>query len=625
MRTRWRLPSLFGPIFAYDLVASTRRGQHTGLRVLVAVLLLFTLYVVYTLNVSGFDPFGNPFAEHARINPKQMANFADYFAKGCLTVQFAAVILLTPTIVADAIARDKERRALDFLFVTDLTDREIIFGKLASRLVYLVGVLLTGVPILSLTLFFGGVSPEWLFLGYASVFGTLASLGALSLYCSVVSATALQATMRAYAAAFGYLLVCPCMLFPIAASEVAIPGMIVYVLINFVFGAVLVAISIHDLRPRANLVPLVPVLEFTTIDSPRPRKKRPLPPMVIPVAEIVPMASDHDAELPFVLPVQDSEPPVKLDSSLATSADRGWGPAVWRGLDSPVVWEPPELPRFSLPPVSDDHPLLWKEVHLHSVAGGVAVRPIVQTMIILAGALTLVFFAAIALNTYSGPTLREAANGHVRIGFVTLGSLACLGAIMHAANSITREREKDTLDMLLVLPASRAEILEAKWFGGIVSLRLVLYALLLVYVFGLLTGALHPLGAAAVALSMIATLEFLTSLGLLISILSRTSLRANLTAALCLLLVGFGPYIVANYAEWLAGFGYRVPKTQTLTDSLMPLVAWFKQSVTWSEYNKLPNHFFLPFLYASLGYAVAAWGLWRLSLWQFHKYGGKRP
>ena len=39
----------------------------------------------------------------------------------------------------------KERRALDVLFVTELTDREIILGKLGSRLAYMGGVVLTSV------------------------------------------------------------------------------------------------------------------------------------------------------------------------------------------------------------------------------------------------------------------------------------------------------------------------------------------------------------------------------------------------------------------------------------------------------------------------------------------------
>src|SRR5215207_2244312 len=173
MRKRWRAPRLVGPLFGYDLVAATRRGQHTGLRILVAALLLVTLYGVYAFRVRGFDPFADPFAPVPALAPNDMADLARDFALWCMVVQFGAVILLTPTVVADAIAREKERRALDFLFVTDLTDREIILGKLGSRLAYLFGVLLTGLPILALTQLFGGVSPELLLSSYAALLATL--------------------------------------------------------------------------------------------------------------------------------------------------------------------------------------------------------------------------------------------------------------------------------------------------------------------------------------------------------------------------------------------------------------------------------------------------------------------
>src|SRR3954469_25905039 len=115
MRIRWRPPRLVGPLFGYDLVAATRRGQHTGLRILVASLLLFTFYAVYSFTVRGFDPFADPFAPGPRIDPKHMAELAASLPLCCWIVQFGAVVLLAPTIVADAIAREKERRALDFL------------------------------------------------------------------------------------------------------------------------------------------------------------------------------------------------------------------------------------------------------------------------------------------------------------------------------------------------------------------------------------------------------------------------------------------------------------------------------------------------------------------------------
>src|SRR5262249_60934626 len=68
-----------------------------------------------------------------------------------------AVLVLPPAYLAGAIAEEKDRRTLPLLFLTPLYDREIVLGKLFARLAHLGGVLLTGVPILSLLLLWGGV------------------------------------------------------------------------------------------------------------------------------------------------------------------------------------------------------------------------------------------------------------------------------------------------------------------------------------------------------------------------------------------------------------------------------------------------------------------------------------
>jgi ABC-type transport system involved in multi-copper enzyme maturation permease subunit len=606
MRKRWRLPPVFGPLFGYDLVASTRRGQHTGLRVLISVALLFTLYVVYSLKVRGFDPFANPFTPGPQVNPADMANFADVFASWCLIVQFAAIILITPIVVADAIAREKERRALDFLFVTALTDREIILGKLGSRLAYMTSVVLTGLPILTLTQLFGGVDPNLLLCGYASLLATMVSLGALSLYCSVVSNTALQATIRAYAAAAGYLMVCPCLLYPLFRSDMAISGLIVYMIANIVFAWVLVLVSIHDLRPRAEILPPMPA-------TPVKNRRRPRP-LVTAVAAAVHTELDDEA-LPFVLPAEAVVPPT-----------RGWDPVEWRNLDRPAIWEPPNLPRASLPPIDERRPLLWKEVHLHSLVGSApGGLPVVSEVLILAAALAILLWLIIAAHPGSGQDVAEFSTGLVKVGTVILGGLLGLGAIAHAVNSITREREKDTLDSLLTLPVTRDEVLSAKWLGGLVSLRLTAVALAGVWLFGVATGGLHPVALLALVLAVAAVIEFLASLGLWLSMVSRTSLRANMAAVLCLLLVAAGPLVISQYIELLAPYsGANRAASDAVWRTWMPAVAWWRLCVGWHEYAKVPEGHFTTILAGALGYAAAAWLLWRASLSRFRKYGGKR-
>src|SRR5438094_5443154 len=97
---------LLGPLFGYDLVASTRRGQHLGLRLLTAVVLLGGLYLLYV--GQGFDPFeGTP---NRLVPPNEMARLAEGFAGTVLAVQLIMVLLLTPPLIGEAIAREKERR-----------------------------------------------------------------------------------------------------------------------------------------------------------------------------------------------------------------------------------------------------------------------------------------------------------------------------------------------------------------------------------------------------------------------------------------------------------------------------------------------------------------------------------
>jgi ABC-type transport system involved in multi-copper enzyme maturation permease subunit len=616
MRNRWRLPPVFGPLFGYDLVAATRRGQHSGLRVLVAFLLLATLYVVYTMKVRGFDPFINPFESGPRIDPKDMAEFAKTFFEWCMIVQFAAVILITPIVVADAIAREKERRALDFLFVTALTDHEIILGKLSSRLAYMGGVVLTGLPILGLTQLFGGVEPELLLSSYAGLLSTLASLGALSLYCSVVSNTALQATVRSYVAAAGYLMVGSCLIFPLVTSSFAIWGMIVFAVINLAFATVFVVVSVHDLRPRAELLPPLPAALLPNLAKPARRKR---PPRVIAVTSADETGKEEEF-LPYVLPATAESYKDVLP------ADVGWNPADWRKLDRTAVWEPPELPRPPLPPVDDRRPLLWKEIHLHSIIGSAPGGPTaIGVLLVMATAFAGLLWLLIAVSATGGAEIAAFGTGLARVGTIAIGGLLGLGAIVHSVNSVSKERERDTLDALLALPVTRDTILAVKWLGGLVSLRVMIMALAAVWAFGLLTGGLHPVAVFVLAVSVAAVVEFLASLGLWLSVMCATSLRANMAAVLSLLLVASGPYIISNYVEMLHPYsGRHAAAADLISEVSMPFVAWWQACVGWQQYDKLPEGYFPTILLGALAYAATAWLLWRTALGRFRQYGGKR-
>lgn len=70
------------------------------------------------------------------------------------------VLGLTPALVADAIASERQNKTLHDLLVSRLRSDEIVWGKLAARLLSVAVFPALVLPVLSLVSLFGGVSPQ---------------------------------------------------------------------------------------------------------------------------------------------------------------------------------------------------------------------------------------------------------------------------------------------------------------------------------------------------------------------------------------------------------------------------------------------------------------------------------
>src|SRR5262249_23321626 len=99
--------------------------------------------------------------------------------------QLLLIVLVTPGYTASAIADEKERRTLEALLATDLANHEIVLSKLLVRIGNLLLMLLTGLPILMLLHFMGGIDADLALGGFAAAMLTTASLGALGMVNSV--------------------------------------------------------------------------------------------------------------------------------------------------------------------------------------------------------------------------------------------------------------------------------------------------------------------------------------------------------------------------------------------------------------------------------------------------------
>ena len=66
-----------------------------------------------------------------------------------------------------SIAEEKDRRTLDFLLATRLSNAEIVLGKLASCMTFLFAEFAVGLPIMLLLYPLGGIDPRLILLAYA--------------------------------------------------------------------------------------------------------------------------------------------------------------------------------------------------------------------------------------------------------------------------------------------------------------------------------------------------------------------------------------------------------------------------------------------------------------------------
>ena len=157
-----------GPVFAYEWITSTRRWQSYAVRSCFVAALLSALYVV---RLKTTPP--------AATVLRGLAQMAEQFFLAVSGTQLALVLLVAPAATAGAICLDRTRGTLSHMMMTDLSDGEIVLGKLAARLVPVLGLLACLVPMMELLALLGGVDPAALLGGF------VVSLGVAVLGCSL--------------------------------------------------------------------------------------------------------------------------------------------------------------------------------------------------------------------------------------------------------------------------------------------------------------------------------------------------------------------------------------------------------------------------------------------------------
>src|SRR5262249_17353880 len=160
---------------------------------------------------------------------------------------------------------EKERRTLELLFTTHLSNTEIILGKLTSRIIHLIGFVIAGFPILSLIQFWGGIDMFVIAGNLVNTLLNIITLGSMCLLAWGLAKPVAGAVMTCYAIVLptGFCCVATLRGFPFVLQDArsAGPGNItiqdlgVLLVVHVVVTGGFLALAIAALREKEPLAP----------------------------------------------------------------------------------------------------------------------------------------------------------------------------------------------------------------------------------------------------------------------------------------------------------------------------------------------------------------------------------
>jgi len=562
------------PIFRRELVCAARRARLQSERSTYAGLLL-------TIVLGTFG--ARYYLEHGHVSNHLMAGVAQQSFLLIVAVHSIMVLVGGPSLGALNLAREKDRRTLDFLLATRLSNTEIVLGALAASLAAFFMNFAAGLPIVLLLNLLGGVDPGLIVLAY----GAIASMTFFTVALSIWISTGALDYRR-------------------AASVTAL------CIVAWLLVPMLAPLVLTGLRLRLP-EPLFTMNSWALASSPLS--------LLTKFVGGMPSASALLYAVSWMTGLQVGAGIVLVLGAIARlrSAYR-----VNLGGDGHGLGAARKRPGWRIrprPAVSDD-PILWRE--MYTARGGIFMQLIGLLILSVPCAMLAYgtfFFARRAFgelwrNGYAaGVTTLERPEFNLMLRFFftePIGSapldlarvdfnlflrsattpIVFLLALMTAgvaADGISSERVRATWDSLIATPLAARDILRSKLLACLWRLRGLLLTLLVLWSIGLMAGAIHPLGFFLTALELAAWTWFLILLGLLASVRAKDPAESAgralgllilpvvsgiipflLPARLSSVLIGAGS---TPFVTWLSLVSYRDVRA-ALHYSVFPNLAW---------------------------------------------------
>ena len=387
-----------------------------------------------------------------------------YFA--IVGAQLALVLLAAPAATAGAVCVDRARGTLSHVLVTDLTDAEIVLGKLAARLTPVLMLIGCTLPVVLLCTLLGGIDPDALLGAYAVTFGVAVLGCSLALSLSIRARNTHKVLLTTYLIWSVWLLSRPL----IRQCNWVFRGLYMdpwWVALTDPFELAFAAYNRPT--PASNAGPIAAFLGGCLLLSVV---------LVFSAVRRVRRAATTERGR--------KQRPFRTYLAGLIAFERAWA----------------ALAALMPAPSLDGNPVLWLDWRRN--------RPSVWTRriwgIYIAGAFFCTGVAAV--ESLQAPRMRMGlwVNGfQVAIGFLLLS--------VGAATSLAEERARGSLDVLMATPLSTKEIVWGKWLGTFRTVpKLVILPGLLIIVLALRTG--HWIDVVILFCMVFAYGAFITSLGL---------------------------------------------------------------------------------------------------------------
>jgi|GEM_PF-2479321 len=176
---RWRLPDRH-PVLWDDLRRRLRGGR------------AFTVMLGFGLALCAILVIGTKLS-HFEFSPEALPKVGRALFIAVMIGQGVMMLVISPGLTATIFSSERENRRIDFLLISRLTSRELVYGKCFGAVALLLLTLISGAPVIAIiAATFGGVSPWEFGLGYLGLLliGLFCASTALLFSCKAKNSSA---------------------------------------------------------------------------------------------------------------------------------------------------------------------------------------------------------------------------------------------------------------------------------------------------------------------------------------------------------------------------------------------------------------------------------------------------